>query len=318
GAHYCRSQGSCCPGWSRSSTSGLCTIPVCSGSCGTGVCSGPNTCTYCERNNYGIQCTRGIPGRSSGSSSRTSTRTSSSSSREYFPTVVRSYQTSGASSVRHVPLAAGSTSQAYSGSSAASICRQLGCQHSCVMTRSGRYTCTCPNGYRIGSDGKRCYDVDECRQQSNSRFRCQQGCQNHLGGYRCSCNSGYQITGNGQTCARTGCYSCDGGVRPTGNTCPPGFAIQQGQSGPVCTDINECQSRTCDQQCINTEGGFSCECGPGFTLAADKQSCEDIDECSIDDETPCHHNCVNTRGSYMCTCELGFYLHSNGRSCIGL
>lgn len=41
---------------------------VCSGSCGTGVCSGPNTCTYCERNNYGIQCTRGIPGRSSGRS----------------------------------------------------------------------------------------------------------------------------------------------------------------------------------------------------------------------------------------------------------
>lgn len=314
GAHVCRSQGTCCPGWSRSASSGLCNVPVCSGSCGSGVCTAPNVCTHCQRTAQGVQCTRRTPVQATGNTRSTPFSTDRTA---MYPSVVRGYQAD--SSTRSVTLT-GTVSQVSSSSSrsAGTICRRLGCQHSCVMLSTGRYMCTCPSGYRIASDGRRCQDINECAASLSSRARCQQGCQNLLGGYRCTCNTGFQISANGQTCRSLGCYSCDGGVQPSGNTCPPGFSIQEGPRGPVCIDINECMSGTCDQECINKEGGYSCECGRGYTLSTDGQTCHDIDECSVEDEMPCHHGCINSRGSYRCTCEEGFYLHSNGRSCIDI
>ena len=32
-------------------------------------------------------------------------------------------------------------------------------------------------------------------------------------------------------------------------------------------------------RCKNTKGGFTCQCTDGYTLTADGQNCEDIDEC---------------------------------------
>ena len=39
-------------------------------------------------------------------------------------------------------------------------------------------------------------------------------------------------------------------------------------------DINECLSAACEGPCVNTEGGFVCECGPGMQLAANRHSCQ--------------------------------------------
>ena len=38
--------------------------------------------------------------------------------------------------------------------------------------------------------------------------------------------------------------------------------------GYTCEDIDECAEGTahCDQQCVNTEGSYRCECNDGFKL----------------------------------------------------
>ncbi|XP_025771110.1 von Willebrand factor C and EGF domain-containing protein [Puma concolor] len=78
-------------------------------------------------------------------------------------------------------------------------------------------------------------------------------------------------------------------------------------------DIDECLSSSCEGQCVNTEGGFVCECGPGMQLSADRHSCRDTDECL---GTPCQQRCKNSIGSYRCSCRPGFHLHGNRHSCV--
>ena len=41
----------------------------------------------------------------------------------------------------------------------------------------------------------------------------------------------------------------------------------------IYSDVNECQQSICAQVCNNTEGGYSCGCNPGYTLAEDGTSC---------------------------------------------
>ena len=40
-------------------------------------------------------------------------------------------------------------------------------------------------------------------------------------------------------------------------------------------DDDECMLETdnCDQVCMNTDGGFSCDCDPGFQLNSDQSTC---------------------------------------------
>ncbi|XP_074087458.1 von Willebrand factor C and EGF domain-containing protein isoform X1 [Macrotis lagotis] len=87
-------------------------------------------------------------------------------------------------------------------------------------------------------------------------------------------------------------------------------------SSPCCfsfPDIDECLSSSCEGLCVNTEGGFVCDCGPGMQLSADRHSCQDTDECL---GVPCQQSCKNSIGSYRCSCRTGFYLHGNRHSCI--
>ena len=45
----------------------------------------------------------------------------------------------------------------------------------------------------------------------------------------------------------------------------------------VTTDINECaNSNPCEQNCINTDGGYNCSCKNGYTLNEDGYSCNGI------------------------------------------
>nr|XP_054096930.1 von Willebrand factor C and EGF domain-containing protein isoform X3 [Callithrix jacchus] len=83
--------------------------------------------------------------------------------------------------------------------------------------------------------------------------------------------------------------------------------------GVRCTDIDECVSSSCEGYCVNTEGGYVCECGPGMQLSADRHSCQDTDECL---GTPCQQRCKNSIGSYKCSCLTGFHLHGNQHSCV--
>ncbi|XP_004874412.1 von Willebrand factor C and EGF domain-containing protein isoform X3 [Heterocephalus glaber] len=134
----------------------------------------------------------------------------------------------------------------------------------------------------------------------------------------CSCKDGEQ----GATCpdAHSPCgeYGCDlacnhGGCREVARVCPVGFSMTETAVGVRCTDIDECLSSSCEGRCVNTEGGFVCECGPGMQLAADRHSCQDMDECL---QTPCQQRCRNSVGSYKCSCRAGFHLHGNRHSCV--
>lgn len=43
-----------------------------------------------------------------------------------------------------------------------------------------------------------------------------------------------------------------------------------------CDDVNECRedpSLCQNGRCVNSEGGFRCECYSGYTSSADKKSC---------------------------------------------
>ena len=41
----------------------------------------------------------------------------------------------------------------------------------------------------------------------------------------------------------------------------------------VNADINECETNVCEQLCNNFDGGYSCDCNSGYTLAEDGSSC---------------------------------------------
>ena len=109
------------------------------------------------------------------------------------------------------------------------------------------------------------------------------------------------------TCGEYGCdLSCNhGGCQEVARVCPLGFSMVETANGVRCTgeprrggpggvggpgggqppppspalpsppaDIDECLSAACEGLCVNTEGGFVCECGPGMQLSADRHSCQ--------------------------------------------
>ncbi|CAB4014313.1 EGF-like domain-containing, partial [Paramuricea clavata] len=81
--------------------------------------------------------------------------------------------------------------------------------------------------------------------------------------------------------------------------------------------INECQypySHKCEQICLNKNGGYTCKCRQGYTLAQDGYGCDDINECKKNNGH-CSDNCTNTIGSYICTCPNGFKLKLDDRTC---
>lgn len=67
--------------------------------------------------------------------------------------------------------------------------------------------------------------------------------------------------------------------------------------------------------CVNTRGGFSCECDSGYEMFEDAQRCVDIDECArrIHD---CSHACVNSPGSFYCECPSGLLLADDFQTCV--
>lgn len=107
-------------------------------------------------------------------------------------------------------------------------------------------------------------------------------------------------------------------IAPDVCACSPGF------EGEFCqNDFDECQNVTsniCDHGCENTHGSFQCYCNDGYSLdPTDKNTCFDIDECSLsttcrcpEGDLNCNATCRNFPGSYKCTCNHGYTLGFDG------
>ena len=122
--------------------------------------------------------------------------------------------------------------------------------------------------------------------------------------------------------------------------CSPGSHVCQCKPGytgnPLvrCVDIDECEegnhsgdTETCGSEgrCVNLEGGFDCECPPGFVYASDtngdssqasssERGCIDIDECALY-FNPCGEGkgiCTNKAPGYECQCDKGYRLVIDG------
>lgn len=152
------------------------------------------------------------------------------------------------------------------------VCLDVGCEYDCVETPRA-IRCTCPPGYQMGPDGRRCSDVDECRQRP-----CPQLCVNFPGTFHCTCHPGYQPDDEGECVDIDECLdegSCQGICENTVGSfrcvCNPGYELGRGGE---CVDVDECVGESpCQQQCLNYMGGHQCFCDNGYDLQSDGLTC---------------------------------------------
>lgn len=153
------------------------------------------------------------------------------------------------------------------------VCVEMGCEYDCTETFRGT-RCTCPPGYQISPDGRRCSDVDECHQQP-----CPQLCVNTPGTFHCTCHQGFQPDNEGECVDVDECLdegSCEGSCENTIGSftchCEPGYAMS-GEGD--CLDVDECARESpCEHQCLNQIGGYRCDCDDGFDLQPDGTTCQ--------------------------------------------
>uniref|UniRef100_A0A8B9SND0 Fibulin-7 n=1 Tax=Anas platyrhynchos TaxID=8839 RepID=A0A8B9SND0_ANAPL len=155
------------------------------------------------------------------------------------------------------------------------------------------YMCLCPRGW----SGTSCQSpVYTCRcpqtHPDNSSFSRQPRCaEGRPGSRHCSCDTGFQM-----------------------------------RAGGVCQDVDECQlfqpspqTRLCLHDCLNLPGSYRCLCPPGYVLHADRNTCEDVDECTGSQHNCTHGElCINTFGGHRCVrpkCPPSWYLLSPGSQC---
>ncbi|KAH9523911.1 hypothetical protein Btru_047392, partial [Bulinus truncatus] len=176
----------------------------------------------------------------------------------------------------------------------------------CVNDAPG-YHCSCPEGTRLGNDGRTCIDC----LQGTWGLDCARNCSCSLGASTCNpitgcvCKDGYNgtyCTENINQCDQLNCsqyknQNCVERDGPDLCACKTGFA-----------------NSTVTGQCENTEGSFYCSCLTGFNLTTDSYKCEDIDECKMN-LSNCKGDCINTAGYFKCTCSNGFQLSTDGFSC---
>lgn len=120
-------------------------------------------------------------------------------------------------------------------------------------------------------------------------------------------------------------------------------------SNLIFSDLDECSTKqhNCQFLCVNTIGGFTCKCPPGFAqhqtacigersekkicfffsllTCLSKVKCEpfffsftDNNECAaVNSACGSRASCVNTPGSFNCECTKGFSLDTTGVECEG-
>ncbi|MFT7801404.1 fibulin-2 isoform X2 [Arapaima gigas] len=158
-------------------------------------------------------------------------------------------------------------------------------------------------------------DVDECELYEGQL--CHHQCVNTWGSYVCTCFPGYHLLPDGQLCVPDNAVEdnrvAEEAERPTTKT--PMMSTTPPTQPP--TLHNPCEGNgPCTQQCTVEDAQAHCSCFPGFTLMADGQTCEDVNECVTNTHScQASERCSNTVGSFVCekqaTCQAGFQLENN-------
>ncbi|NXV73133.1 TRBM protein, partial [Atlantisia rogersi] len=84
-------------------------------------------------------------------------------------------------------------------------------------------------------------------------------------------------------------------------SCPDGKVL--GPDGRRCG--SPCAGAPCQHHCVVTGNTFLCMCDNGYRLAADRSTCEDVDDCAAWPKL-CEQLCVNTEGGFECRCHRGY------------
>ena len=71
----------------------------------------------------------------------------------------------------------------------------------CINT-PGSFICTCPEGYKLSSNGKFCVDINECLEDNND-FCIDGFCSNTDGGVECECPRDWVLAEDGSRCLDT-------------------------------------------------------------------------------------------------------------------
>ncbi|CAH1253081.1 VWDE [Branchiostoma lanceolatum] len=178
------------------------------------------------------------------------------------------------------------------------------CLHLC-NNLPGTYECTCADGFVSIAD--ECIDVDEC---ALGLDECTHSCTNTNGSYTCMCPAGYELNSDGRTCNDNN--ECDSSPCRNGGECQDGVnhyicSCARGWTGTHCEeDIDECMltNHGC-HECMNTPGSYACSCTDGYAVGTGGTSCQDVNECLLDNDV-CSYVCINTEGGYYCICPPGY------------
>ncbi|XP_075161744.1 uncharacterized protein LOC142234478 isoform X2 [Haematobia irritans] len=201
------------------------------------------------------------------------------------------------------------------------------CSHYCENTQ-GSFRCYCPSMMHLSEDGRTC-TTDTCADLENpilNRTRCSYQCEDlPTGGFECTCPPGYALV-NGYTCveSQTACErengaalcapgSCNEAQNEFGFMClcPAGYREESNR----CVDIDECMEggHLCSHQCLNSQGGYQCQCPEGYFLPeGNDHQCVDINECQVQPDLCGLLKCVNLPGLFNCVCEDGSEPNAEG------
>lgn len=105
-------------------------------------------------------------------------------------------------------------------------------------------------------------------------------------------------------------------------TCPRGY-FDMNQDGTECADLNECKggpgAYSCPENstCVNTKGGYDCQCTAGFIW--NEASGECLDTCFVLLSTKCDADvglCIKPDGEATCRCPSGYMdINGDGTKC---
>ncbi|XP_041953721.1 fibulin-2-like [Alosa sapidissima] len=171
-----------------------------------------------------------------------------------------------------------------------------------------------------GAEGLR--DLDECKLEGKL---CHHTCINTQGSYVCACYPGYTLQEDGHNCEPETDAEEENRLMEQEHESPAAAETTTAPAPPTTTSTSApttifhdpCAGNgPCAHRCTPVEGRPQCSCFPGFSLAADSHSCEDVNECLLmAHNCQLNERCVNTVGHYFCerliVCPAGFQENNN-------